>query len=324
MITKWCLKNFIFVLAAVLFPLSALSLEGPLRLKNQFPLFLHLNTPVMEKATPEDSLSASLHYSSVFMKKSSADWLVDLDMELAELDLNYKKDFPGLVEIGLELPVLGFSSGVLDQPLETYHSAFGFPDYGRSRYAKNEFHYRVFRNGKRVVSGESGRVGLGDLRLTAKKTFSFGNSSLAVKGDIEFPTGEPNTGFGNGSLDLGLSAIAEWKPAALFLLTGTLGLVFPGDLKAYETVDLQPYYYLGLAGEWAIWKRLSVIGQALAQTSPYPETGISAIDRTGVILTLGGRYASGLNSVEFSFTEDLNVTGAPDFTFQLGFKHKFK
>lgn len=315
---------YLLLLSAFLPSFPAAALEGPFRIKNQFPLFLHLSTPIMEKAAQEDSLTASLHYSSVFMKKSSAEWLVDLDMELAELDLNYRRNFPGLVELGLELPVLGFSSGVLDQPLETYHSAFGFPDYGRSRFPKNEFHYQMFRKGKLVVEGETGRVGLGDLRLTAKKAFSFGDASLAVKGDLEFPTGEPNTGFGNGSLDIGLSAIADWKPAALFLVTGTLGLVLPGDLKAYETVDLQPYYYLGLAGEWAIWKSLSVIGQALAQTSPYPETGISAIDRTGVILTLGGRYASGLNSVEFSFTEDLNVTGAPDFTFQLGFKHKFK
>jgi hypothetical protein len=318
------LPLFLIMPAAFLFFSPAFSLEGPLRVRNQFPLFLHLVTPIMEKAPQEDSLNLSLQYSSVFMKKSSAEWLVDLDMELAELDLTYKKNFPGLVEIGVELPLLGFSSGVLDQPLETYHSAFGFPDYGRSHYPKNEFRYQVFRKGKLVVSGESGRVGLGDLRLTAKKTFSFEDTALAVKGDLEFPTGDPNTGFGNGSLDGALAVIGEWKPAPAVMLTGALGLVRPGDLKAYETVDLQPYYYLGIAGEWAIWKNLAVLGQALAQTSPYPETGISAVDRTGVILTLGGRYAFGRNSVEFSFTEDLNTSGAPDFTFQLGFKHRFR
>lgn len=318
------LPLFPIMLTAFLFFSPAYSLEGPFRVSNQFPLFLHLNNPIMEKAPQEDSLNLRLQYSSVFMKKSSADWLVDLDMELAELDLNYKKNFPGLVELGLELPVLGFSSGVLDQPLETYHSAFGFPDYGRSHFPKNEFHYRVFRKGKLVVAGESGRVGLGDLRLSAKKALHFKETALAVKGDLEFPTGDSNTGFGNGSLDAGLSVIGEWKPAPAFLLTGTLGLVLPGDLKAQDTVDLQPYYYLGAAGEWVVWKSLSLIGQALAQTSPYPETGISAVDRTGVILTLGGRYACGRNSVEFSFTEDLNTSGAPDFTFQIGFKHKFR
>ncbi len=80
---------------------------------------------------------------------------------------------------------------------------------------------------------------------------------------------------------------------------------------------------MGAAAEWALSKNFEVLGQFLVQTSPFPDTGIAEIDRTGVILTLGGRYAFGRNSLELSFTEDLNTTGAPDFTFQLGFKHKF-
>jgi len=320
---KWSLPNLFLLIMIFLAPLPAASFEGPFRVKNQFPLFLHLNTPILEKAAQEDSLALSLHYSSVFMKKGSSDWLLDLDLELAELNIAFKKNLPGLIELGLEVPLLGFSPGVLDQPLESYHSAFGFPDYGRSRYPKNEFHYRLFRKGKLLVEGESGKVGLGDLRLTGKKEFSFGETLLAVKADMELPTGDPNSGFGNGSLDWGLAVIGERKLGQAFKLTGVLGLVLPGDLKARETIGLQPYYYFGAAAEWGLWKNFEVLGQCLVQTSPFPETGISAIDQTGIILTLGGRYAFGRNSLELSFTEDLNTTGAPDFTFQLGFKHKF-
>ncbi len=311
------------LISLFLAPLSSAAFEGPFRLKNQFPLFLHLNSPILEKATQENSLVLSLHYSSTFMKKGASDWLVDLDLESAELDFVFKKNLPGWIELGLEIPWLAFSSGVLDQPLESYHSAFGFPDYGRSRYPKNEFHYRLFRKGKLLVEGESGKVGLGDLRLTGKKEFSFGETLWAVKADLELPTGDPDTGFGNGSLDWGLALIGERKLGRAFKLTGALGLVLPGDLRARETIGLQPYYYFGAVAEWAWWKNFEVLGQCLAQTSPFPETGISAIDQTGVILTLGGRYIFGLNSLEASFTEDLNTTGAPDFTFQLGFKHKF-
>jgi len=320
---KW---SILFILLLIVFSrttLDAASPDGPFRVKNQFPLFLHLNTPIMEKAAQEDSIALNLSYSSVFMKKMSSDWLLDLDLELAEFTFTYKKNLPGRIELGLEVPLLGFSSGILDQPLESYHSAFGFPDYGRSRFPKNEFHYRLLRKGKVVVEGESGRVGPGDLRLTGKKDFPLGETLLAVKADLEFPTGDPNTGFGNGSLDWGLAVIGERKLGQTFNLTGALGLVRPGDLRARETVGLQPYYYCGATAEWAWWKNFEVLGQFLVQTSPYPETGISAVDQTGVILTLGGRYAFGRNALELSFTEDLNTTGAPDFTFQLGFKHTF-
>ncbi len=320
---KW---SILFILLLIVFSrttLDAASPDGPFRVKNQFPLFLHLNTPIMEKAAQEDSIALSLSYSSVFMKKMSSDWLLDLDLELAEFTFAYKKNLPGRIELGLEVPLLGFSPGILDQPLESYHSAFGFPDYGRSRFPKNEFHYRLLRKGKVVVEGESGRVGPGDLRLTGKKDFPLGETLLAVKADLELPTGDPNTGFGNGSLDWGLAVIGERKLGQTFHLTGALGLVRPGDLRARETVGLQPYYYCGATAEWAWWKNFEVLGQFLVQTSPYPETGISAVDQTGVILTLGGRYAFGRNALELSFTEDLNTTGAPDFTFQLGFKHTF-
>jgi len=320
---KRSLPGLLLLFIIFLTPLPATSFEGPFKVKNQFPLFLHLNTPMLEKAAQEDSISLGLSYSSVFMKKGSPDWLLDLDLESAEFNFTYKKNLLGRIELGLEIPVLGFSPGVLDQPLDSYHSAFGFPDYGRSRYPKNEFHYRILRKGKLIVEGESGRVGVGDLRLTGKKEFSFGETLLAVKGDLELPTGDANTGFGNGSLDWGLAVIGERKLGQSFKLTGALGLVLPGDLKARETISLQPYYYFGAAAEWGLWKNFEVLGQCLVQTSPFPETGISAIDQTGVILTLGGRYAFGRNSLELSFTEDLNTSGAPDFTFQLGFKHKF-
>jgi hypothetical protein len=320
---KWSLPGLLLLIIIFLTPLPADSFDGPFRVKNQFPLFLHLNTPILEKAAQEDSLSLSLHYSSVFMKKMSSDWLLDLDLELAEFTMAYKKNLPGRIELGMEVPLLGFSPGILDQPLESYHSAFGFPDYGRSRFAKNEFHYRLLRKGKVIVEGESGRIGPGDLRLTGKKDFSFGESLLAVKADLELPTGDANTGFGNGSLDWGLAVIGEHRLGQAFNLTGALGLVRPGDLRARETVGLRPYYYCGAAAEWAWWENFEVLGQFLVQTSPYPETEISPVDQTGVILTLGGRYAFGRNALEFSFTEDLNTTGAPDFTFQLGFKHKF-
>lgn len=323
MIRKFSLPLLRLLLFLFLAPLSAESFEGPFRVKNQFPLFLHLNAPILEKAAQEDSLALSLYYSSVFMKKNSSDWFLNLDLELAEFNFTYKKNLPGWIELGLEIPLLGFSPGVLDQPLESYHSAFGFPDYGRSRFPKNEFYYQLFRKGKLLIEGESGKVGVGDLRLTGKKEFSFGETLLAVKGDLELPTGDANTGFGNGSLDWGMAVIGERKLGQAFKLTGALGLVLPGDLKARETISLQPYYYFGAAAEWGLWRNFEVLGQCLVQTSPFQETGISTVDQTGVILTLGGRYAFGRNSLELSFTEDLNTTGAPDFTFQLGVKHKF-
>jgi hypothetical protein len=42
-----------------------------------------------------------------------------------------------------------------------------------------------------------------------------------------------------------------------------------------------------------------------------------------VLLSLGGRYYLGNSSLELSFTEDPNTSGAPDFTFNASFKRRF-
>ena len=75
--------------------------------------------------------------------------------------------------------------------------------------------------------------------------------------------------------------------------------------------------------EWAFSNHLSFLSQVWAQTSPFPETGIDAIDRPALMFSIGSRYAYGLNSLELALTEDVSTSGAPDFTLNLAFKRKF-
>jgi hypothetical protein len=102
-----------------------------------------------------------------------------------------------------------------------------------------------------------------------------------------------------------------------------LGVVFPGDLKGHERVNLDHFLYGGTAVEAAIWKTVRLLGQVFIQGSPFPETGIASVDRTAVLLSLGGRYHSGNSSFELSLTEDPNTSGAPDFTLNFTFKQSF-
>ena len=83
------------------------------------------------------------------------------------------------------------------------------------------------------------------------------------------------------------------------------------------------FYYAGAGIETLVWPRVSLLAQLMVQTSPYPHTGISQIDNTGMILVLGGRYYVDAGSFEFSLTEDPNTTGAPDFILNVTYKKKF-
>jgi hypothetical protein len=117
------------------------SFEGPLQVKNQFPLFLDVDAPFLETASIENSFSANFSYSTVYLVRESSEWSIGLDMEIAELDLRFRKNIKDFIEVGVDLPFLSFNSGFTDDFLRSYHNAFGFPDYGRSNRPDNEFLY---------------------------------------------------------------------------------------------------------------------------------------------------------------------------------------
>jgi hypothetical protein len=300
-------------------------LGGPMEIKNQFPLFQHLNMPVLESAAIQDAFSAQFSYSSIFYLRDSPHWSVHLDMEWAELNLKYKKAVSDSLEISVEWPILSFNSGFMDNGLDWYHTTFGFGDYGRRTRPANQFLYQVKKDNHLVIEGENGKVGFGDLRFSAKKVLMKmdGQPFLSLKAAVELPTGDPDTGFGNGSLDLGLLVQVEKKLTEYLQATGNLGLVIPGHLKAQTTIELNNYWFGGIGLEAKPWKRLSVLGQISAQTSPFSETGLGFIDNPALLISFGGRYYRDRSYFELSLTEDQNTSGAPDFILSFSFKRIF-
>jgi hypothetical protein len=105
------MKNQVCLVPAVLMifllcSVPAFALEGPLQMKNQFPIFLPINQPYLEQASTESSFSLSLSHSSVFVTEDSAHWTANLDLELTELNIRCRKDIPDLFEVGVDIPVL--------------------------------------------------------------------------------------------------------------------------------------------------------------------------------------------------------------------------
>lgn len=320
---KLAIIFLVLQMSVLLVPPMSFSFEGPLQVKNQFPLFIHINSPYLESANAEDSFSVSLSHSSVFMTKSSPAWSVQLDMELTELNLIYKKTIGNLTELGIEIPVLSLNSGFMDSFLDTYHKAFGFPDYGRSSRPRSEFLYEVRKNGVLIVKGENGKTDIGDIRLTAKRVVLNGDPVISLKADVEFPTGDASSGYGSGSVDAGIAVLIDKEINDWLKTYYNLGIVFPGGLKGYETIKLKDFAYGGAGIEAALSKSLSVLGQVFVQRSSLPKTDIPSVDRAAVLLSFGGRYKSGKTSLEFSFTEDPNTSGAPDFILNLSLKGRF-
>jgi len=144
---------------------------------------------------------------------------------------------------------------------------------------------------------------------------------LSVKGDIEIPVSNAEKGYSNGSIDAGISLLFDKRISNRTMTYGNLGIVFPGDVKGHENLDLKNYFNGGLAVEAEMRNNLDLIVQLHGQSEIYPDTEISAVDDAAVFIVLGGRYYSDGDNYELSLTEDLNTSGAPDFIINFTYKH---
>lgn len=297
--------------------------DGPLQVRNQFPLLLPFAPPFLESSTVQDSATASLTHSSVYVMQRSATWTVNMDFELTELAFRLKKRVGDRSELGIDVPFLRATKGFLDGPLEDFHEALRTGDYGRHGRPRNEFLYELSRNGLPIIRAEYDKSGIGDSRLTFKRNVTGGLPLVSVMGSLELPTGDAKRGYGNGSYDASLAVLVDLDFGKTYRGYGNAGTVFPGEFKGYESVPMRTYYYAGFGIEAAWWERFSTIVQALVASSPYPDTGIRQVDWPGVLLVFGGRYSFGSSSLEFSLTEDPDTAGAPDFIVNVSGKMKF-
>lgn len=309
------------VLLFLTLPLSAaLSFEGPLQVKNQYPIFLHADQQYLEKAAIENSMSYSLSHSSTYTVQQSGHWTINLDMEITEINFRYKRIIKDFVELNIDLPVVIMGPGFMDGFLEDYHDTFGFSDYGRSQRPNNAFLYEVRRNGQLIVRGKSG-TGIGDIRIALKKELlSLEGLTVSIRGDLEVPVSSAEKGFSNGSLDAGASLLIDKSITDSIMAYFNFGAVFPGDVKGHERLDIDNFIHGGAAIEAELWEGLSVILQLQGQSAIYPQTDLLAVDRDAYLLAIGGRYESGAKSFELSLTEDINTAGAPDFIVNLTYK----
>ncbi|GBE38980.1 hypothetical protein BMS3Bbin08_01597 [bacterium BMS3Bbin08] len=319
---KICVRSLILIITLFVLPSLAYSFDGPLQVKNQYPIFLHAGQPYLEKARMENSFSASLSHSGTYTVQSSGSWLIALDMEITEVNLRYKRIIRDVVEFGLDVPVLWFSDGFMDGFLINYHDTFGFRGYGRDARPRNEFLYEIRQNDVLIIKGETG-IGLGDIRLTLKKPLVSENGfNLALKGDLELPTGNAEKGYGNGRVDAGISVLLDKNIGEFIMTYWNFGAVFPGDVSGYQKIDLKNFVYGGAAIEVDAGRNFSVLTQIQVQSSIYPETDLKAVDRPGYLLAFGGRYDTGDDVFELSLTEDVNESAAPDFIINLSYKRR--
>ncbi len=308
--------------ASILGSLVAQAAESPqpLYLRNSNPLLQTLGAPAMQGG--ELIPVGTLEYRWVLNMANHADGGLDdgeeavFDGESYFLALVLRYGVGPRLELGMELPLVAHTSGAFDNLIKDWHDLLGFSNVDRQGPDNN---LRLFyqRNGATEYDIDESGVGLGDIRLAAAyRVAGSDGRALALRAQVELPTGDADRLHGNGAVDLSLVLDATDRhtfAASRVSLFGLLGVVAPGagDLLQDQRQDWVPLIGAGLAWQWT--ERIDLHAQ-LDYDGAYFDSHLDELE-SSTRLTFGGSYRFGQRGPRLSIalTENLFSDSTPDF-----------
>ncbi len=202
--------------------LAALGLGAGGRLCAQVP---GMDTPrpnrvawmeIFPEPLPSGRNDLALEFSSQFLRPdraTSGDGRTQAVLQGEEWQLTGDLTAPllgGYVNLRLRANVRG--GGIADQFLVTYHGFFGTPGGGRELVQKNQFHYRIERDGVVVADLQKPGTVLMQPDIAWVRPFGTAEAGGRFGISVQLPTGKPEdfTGTGRAAETLGG---ALWKSA---------------------------------------------------------------------------------------------------------------
>lgn len=318
----------VLLVATVLMGFSAeiSAAPRPIRAPNRFPLFSMFLAPgPMAADLPQQGFlepAVAVDYSALYFHHRSDRWYLLMDMETLVVDVSATYAITQRWALGLTLPIVSTNSGFMDVFLEGFHDTFDLPNYGREARPPNSFGFQAEKDGQSWFQGNSGQTQPADTTLFLKYQLSDfsdrrGFASLLAFG-LKLPTGESQSGFGSGAVDMGLYLPMQWwfKRWSFFLSPGATWIGSPDTGTA--DFDVRNTFHLSGGVSYVRSDKWQWVIQTDYHSSPLERTGIEELDRGALQLTLGCRYTmSGGWVLDLGFSEDLEGA-VPDFTVHIG------
>jgi hypothetical protein len=232
------------------------------------------------------------------------------------------------LELGLEVPVLYRYQGLMNGAITATERATTGLNPARAALKNSNFVFNVNRNGRTIMSGGPGAMGLGDTTLMSKYqllTEGAAMPAVSLRGAVKLPTGDQADFFGSGSPDFGLGLAVEKLVAGRWMLYANVtGVVPTGTIAGF---GLRPTLSWLAAIEYLWSENLSITTHFNSYSSPFSGTGAKAFDQGVTESVLGFSYRVTPHFLwQVYAVENLDfITGsAADFTVSTVFTYRFE
>jgi hypothetical protein len=294
----------------------------PLHTQNLSPFTALLGLPRWDAAAATEAgwrLRLDMDLASHLAGSRAGGQTVILDGETVRTTVVARRRVGKAWVVGLEVPYVRHSGGFLVSFIDRWHDAFGLPDGGRDRRARDLLQFE-YRSGGLVANQlSSDQSGLGD--VTASVARGIGGAGLELHARLKLPTGEAERFTGSGGTDISLSLFqARPRPPGgrwhgLFWGAGVVR-VDQGDLDQPTPKD---WVAMGLLGSaFQLTPRVNLKTQLELHSGPY-DSPLEELGDFSAQITFGASITvAEAVSLDLALSEDIVTSSAPDVAFHLG------
>ncbi len=297
----------------------------PLQTRDQNPLVLIHGLPSATAAelpaAGRIQTSISLNISNTLNIDVTENTLLLIDGETYQLNLTM--DF-GLTDgwaIRGSLPLIAYSGGFLDQPIEQYHDTFGFSQGDRLENPRDRLLFFYQRNNTEQLRLTRRNSGLGDIQLIAgRQLHANEHSAYSLWAGLKLPTGDSETLNGSGAADLSVWLAGKKTISNRLNSYGTIGVLQLGNGDVLPELQENTVFHGNLGLVWQTWPQLAFKAQFEAHTEFYKAPGTAFLSDV-LQLSIGGTWQiTDRFEFDFAVAEDIKEDASPDVNFHFNLR----
>ncbi len=287
----------------------------PFRTLNLSPTVAVFGLPSWETPAAGTRVAVVGDIANDYRFSSSGADVLALDGETWRGSVEIEHAFAASWTAGIAIPYERQTGGVLDDPIDAWHSAFNLPDGGRNERPQDQLLFLLGSRTGGLTSLRHGAGGRGDVRLGLGRRFDAAAGDYYVHATVKLPTGDAAILTGSGSADLAVTLLRsrplplKRRPAGIFWGVGGVRL---GEAERVPYVQRRNVFAGTIGAGVRILPRTGFEVQLEVHSALY-DSALTELGRPAVQASLGGwRELERGRRLEFAINEDLSVGTAPD------------
>ena len=225
--------------------------------------------------------------------------------------------------VKIDLALIHYGSGFLDNTIDSWHDFFSLPRASRPLVADNQFQIFYEQDGKVLVNIDTPNSSIGDIQIAlGRNIFRENDSALSLWLATDLPTGDANNLIGNDSSDLSFWLAAEYSLSPEWQIDTNLGLLLPGKNNLASLAVEDQVYFASAGIEWQAHALLDLRIQLNAHSQFYSDSQLTFLG-DAYSMVFGGRiHVSHCSDIDLAFSEDVQVGATPDVSFLLTWRSR--